>query len=604
MKNLKMSKKITLSFGVVIACFLVTVIVLQVGMSSTRKIYENFYAINYEATVRANTILEKVDKVVRNTMITTITSDTSKMQSANADIDTASQEVQNELTWFDTNYTGDATLINKIQSQVNAIATTRAQIKELADQNKTSTNQQAQDIIVNDYVPKLDEMLTTINQFRDQMDAEGENAFNTAMKMQTTLAVLTVVIIIIALVITVAMAYALIRAVLIPVNQIQAAMQAMEEGNLEVKIDYESGDELGMLAGNVRAMTDFLRELILDVASILGSMSNGDFQVSSGIRERYVGTYASLLESMRSLRNNLNHTLIQVAESADQVSAGADQVSSGAQALSQGATEQASSVEELAATVNEISNHINLAADNAKTASDNAILVKGQAKESSRQMNEMLVAMTDISSSSAEIGKIIKTIEDIAFQTNILALNAAVEAARAGAAGKGFAVVADEVRNLAAKSAEASKNTSSLIETSLQAVNRGTKIANETGKSLEELAEGIDGTVKAIGQISDASAAQADSVRQVTQGIDQISSVVQTNSATSEESAAASEELSSQALALKQLVGQFNLNYDNHSNTTGIGNGSAKPAAPKKAAPKKAENQDSYYTIPNSADKY
>lgn len=562
MKNLKMSKKILLSYGSVIGCCMIVAVILLSGMNMTKRMYESFYQNNYEAIVRSNEILEQMDNTVRNTMMTTITSDTQKMQSANAVVESATSIVQEQLKWFDTDYEGDMTLVNRLSQQINELAEIRGRVKKLADQNIASANQKAQIIIVDEYIPSLENALSTINQLCDQMDQEGEEVFDSAQNTQMTLFALTIVVILLAVMFAVAMGIGLLRAVVVPVNEIQNAMKALEEGDLETAIAYESKDELGLLADNVRAVTDFLRALILDVAHCMGAFADGDFTVKSQIKDRYVGTYSSLLKSMVDLKLALNKAMKQVANSAEQVAAGSEQVSSGAQALSQGATEQASSIEELAATVNEISNHINLAAENAKEASEKAILVKGQAKESGRQMSEMLSAMTDISNTSAEIGKIIKTIEDIAFQTNILALNAAVEAARAGAAGKGFAVVADEVRNLAGKSADASKNTSALIEASLQAVNRGTKIANETGKSLEELAGGIDESVVAIGQISDASAAQATSIQQVTQGIDQISSVVQTNSATSEESAAASEELSSQAMEMKRLVEQFKLEGD------------------------------------------
>ena len=216
-------------------------------------------------------------------------------------------------------------------------------------------------------------------------------------------------------------------------------------------------------------------------------------------------------------------------------------------------------MQELAATINEISNRVKQNADNAQQANAMAGSVSTEMNVSNEKMQRMIQAMGDISNCSSEIGKIIKTIEDIAFQTNILALNAAVEAARAGTAGKGFAVVADEVRNLASKSAEASQNTSALIENSLKAVENGTKIADETAQNLLQAVNDVNEMTNIIGQISEASSNQADAISQITMGIDQISSVVQTNSATAEESAAASEELSSQSQIMRSLVGRFRL---------------------------------------------
>jgi len=256
--------------------------------------------------------------------------------------------------------------------------------------------------------------------------------------------------------------------------------------------------------------------------------------------------------------------LIQINQASDQVASGSEQVSFGAQALSQGATEQASSVEELSATIVELSGHVKVNADHAAEASRLSNDAGSGVMESDGHMKEMIEAMGDISDKSKEIGKIIKTIDDIAFQTNILALNAAVEAARAGSAGKGFAVVADEVRNLAQKSAEAAKNTTVLIEGSILAVDNGTRIVGQTAKSLQDVVVKAGNVTNKMTDIANASEQQAKAIAQVTQGIEQIAAVVQTNSATAEESAAASEELTGQAQMLKELVGKFRLNGDSY----------------------------------------
>ncbi len=373
-------------------------------------------------------------------------------------------------------------------------------------------------------------------------------------------ATLTMTAVIIAVILVgVFFSFVIIRLIKIPISEIENAATKMAEGDLDVKISYTSKDELGVLAAQVGKLIHKLQVIIEDENQFLAKMAEGDFTVDSTCEEAYTGGFYPLLVSFRGIADKLNDTMLQISQSSSQVASGAEQVSNGAQALAQGATEQASSVQELAATIEEISNKVNQNADSARQASKAADCVSVKMNVSKEKMQQMTHAMGDISSCSSEIGKIMKIIEDIAFQTNILALNAAVEAARAGTAGKGFAVVADEVRNLANKSTEASENISALIENSLKAVENGTQIADDTAQSLMQAVNDVKEMTSIIEQISAASSDQADSIAQITAGIDQISSVVQTNSATAEESAAASEELSSQSQLMKSLVGRFQL---------------------------------------------
>lgn len=358
-------------------------------------------------------------------------------------------------------------------------------------------------------------------------------------------------------VILITFVYIIIDKSLRPIGSLEQAVKELSKGNLHYKLEFQSNDELGSLADSLRASTSLLYSYITDIDRAMAEMAGGNFDL--GASQPFIGDFKNIEVSIDKFIFTISHTLSQIKIAAEQVSDGSTQVSDSAQALAQSTTEQASSIDVLSAEISEVSAHIKSTADNASGVNQLAEDVGKKIYNSNERMAEMSAAMTDISHSSEEIGKIIKTIEDIAFQTNILALNAAVEAARAGTAGKGFAVVADEVRNLATKSSEAAKQTGILIESSVNSVKNGVQISHETAESLIEVVAGAEKITKLIAEISYASTEQTESISEITTGVGQISSVIQTNSATSEESAAASEELSGQADMMRALVANFTL---------------------------------------------
>lgn len=342
-----------------------------------------------------------------------------------------------------------------------------------------------------------------------------------------------------------------------PVEKIKDAVEGLADGDLNRFVDYSSNDELGKLTDSYNASMSRLKLYISTLSENCNEIANGNFNYKRSID--FEGDFSDIANSLDMISSSLSKAMKSINDSAIQVRTGSDQIAAGAQSLSQGTTEQASAIEELASLMDTLDDHVNTNASNAEKANEKAALAGKEIRSSNESMQEMIQAMDNITDKSNQISKIIKTIDDIAFQTNILALNAAVEAARAGAAGKGFAVVADEVRNLATKSAEAVKNTSALIKETLSAVNSGADVANQTADNLERAVEITSQAVELINEISVASSEQAKMIGQVTTGIAQISVVVQNNAATAEESAASSEELSSQSVELQELTAKFNL---------------------------------------------
>lgn len=351
--------------------------------------------------------------------------------------------------------------------------------------------------------------------YRRMMVLKIEGATNTYEANQTlasTAITMMIILVVLGVLVSIILGYMISNTIKRPLEIMVGVAKEIADGNLDVNIDIDTKDEIGDLAKALNAMTD-----------------------------------------------NMNDVMSNINSASEQVASGSRQVSDSSMALSQGATEQASSIEELTASIEEIAAQTRQNASNADKAKEMATSAHKYAQQGNSQMSDMLKAMAEINDSSNNISKIIKVIDDIAFQTNILALNAAVEAARAGQHGKGFAVVAEEVRNLAARSANAAKETTAMIEGSIHKVEGGTKIANETAEALNKIVDGVSQATQLVGEIASASGEQSLGVEQINQGISQISDVVQTTSATAEETAAASEELSGQADMLKSQVSTFKL---------------------------------------------
>ena len=342
-----------------------------------------------------------------------------------------------------------------------------------------------------------------------------------------------------------------------PIIRITESAQPLQEGRLTLDIDYKANNELGDLSTTLRESMAQIEDYVTDINRIMGQMSEGNFNVTTSTS--FIGDFQSIEGSINRLTENLSTAMGQIANAERRISGDAEQLSNSSQSLAQGATEQASAIEQMYATLDDLTRSAEQNVKTTDNAQENARMAGEQVTLSGEQMEQMVAAMGNITNASQEISRIITTIENIAFQTNILALNAAVEAARAGTAGKGFSVVADEVRSLASQSDQAAKATKDLIENSVRATEQGSKIVEEVSATLQKTLELVMQSSSDIQSIAEATLGEAESIAQVTEGIGQISSVVQTNSASSEESAAVSAELFDQVRLLQDQTRRFQL---------------------------------------------
>lgn len=554
--KLSIQKKLLTSFMMIA---ILTVICGGLGLAFLQKTNSDYkYALNnygFSQGVIGNLGMEVQNSksIIRDIIIL---KDNKELKDAKDELDTCITKIQELITEVEKFNTSedDKTLFNKISYDIAQYQVVKVEVINLSMAKK---NDEALSLLREKGTPLMNEITDDISELMKKNISTGNEVINKLKVLQIIASSIIILSIVIACVFTVLLAIYLSKIIGNPIKEIAKVAEKISKGELDVSIDITSEDEIGELANSFSIMITSLRSYIYEISDILGNISKGNINITTKVE--YKGDFVEVKNSLDSILNSLNEVFNELNESSKQVNGGSEQVASTAQVLSQGATEQASVVQELSASMEEISEKIERNAKSASNTNEIANKLANDVEESTNKMKEMVNAINDIEKASKDINNIIDTIDDIAAQTDLLALNAAIEAARAGDAGKGFAVVAEEVRKLSSQSAEAAKQTTTLIKICIQAVTKGRVLANNTASNLFEVANNVKKTTNLIKDIAFESDEQAQAINQINSGITQISDVVQSNSAIAEESAAASEELTTQVEILNKMIGKFRL---------------------------------------------
>ena len=493
-----------------------------------------------------------VNIAARNVREMLIDEDTSKWPNYRAKVDEKTANIGEQIKILKETGMLEESIVQEYETKLNNWCEIGYEIMDLIESGK---HDEAKKQIVERCAPALEEVIN----LGIEMDSLTNEMMQESTQEAATIFMIALITIILLIIVAVIAAQrignSIIRSITVPLREVEDVSRELARGNLHANISYEEEDEIGSMATNMESAILTLRSYVDDISTHMEQFCQGDFRVKP--QSEWLGDFKAILQSFKDFEKNMADTVNGIKAASDQVDSGAEQVSQSANELAQGASDQASITEELIATVETISQQIADNAKNAKAISKDVENAGIAIDNSNVKMQEMVDSMDEIDQTSRQISKIIDTINSIASQTNLLALNASIEAARAGEAGRGFAVVADQVSVLAAQSAVAAKESNVLIESSVEAVAKGMVIAKDTARQLEDVAEAARAVTVEVSRVADALEAQTEAFEQINTGVEHINDVVQTNSATSEECAAASEEMSSQASMLADLVAQF-----------------------------------------------
>lgn len=555
MKNIeKMKLKKRLSFGytAVIVMMIVSCMFCLVGMLVLRMTFDSYLNGAQKADTAIKNCRINTNIAGRNLREMVLNEDMGSYSSYRATI----EEKVNEIEGFLSNLKeADVLPASEYQEYEQLISDWGDVAYSIMKDVENGNHEVAVDRMLNECAPALNKLITlsvAIDKEVDELKAEAITA-NRVVLFTSIGAML--ILLVLAFFMARAIAYRVIASIIRPVREIERVAGELAQGNLHTRIDYESEDEIGALAESLRQSIAALSIYVDDIGSIMKEFSTGNFNVN--LHTEWLGDFKEIRNSFKGFEESMSQTIKGIQSVANEVKSGSEQVAQSSTDLAQGATDQAGVTQELTATLESVSEQVARNAENAMDISKQVGNTGEAIIQSNEKMREMVEAMKEINDSSREISKIIATINDIASQTNLLALNASIEAARAGEAGKGFAVVADQVSVLATQSADAAKESTILIETSVRAVEKGMVVADETAKQLEEIVTASKVVAEEVSKVAVALEEQTEAIFQINQGVEQINDVVQTNSATSEECAAASQEMSGQASSLEGLISRF-----------------------------------------------